>query len=476
MLPGNRSPPAVADACGKDGEKTMPMAPGERLTGSPLSRRTLLRGAAAAAGLGVLGAGAGCSSPVVSGLTAAREDQGTVDFWNLFGGGDGLRMQQMLDVFRQQNQNIGLSAVTLAWGNPYYTKLSLATLGEKPPDVAIAHLTRMKTMVSAGLLEELRPEDLARYDISADKFTKRTWEAGLVNGRAFAIPLDTHPFVTFYNTDICGQAGLLDGNGQLKPIESEEGLVDALRRAKQVTGTYGGVVAFSSEIATPWRMFLSLYGQLGGEMLADNGKRVVIDDEKANRVLTFMRSLTSQQLLAPNADYQGSIAMFANGDTGFLFQGEWEISTFQTAKMPFGMTLFPNVYGGDRYACQADSHTLILPKQPTADPARLDRSLRFIRSMLDQSKTWAEGGHVPSWLPFRDSPEFAAMKPQSNYASAAESAVYDPPGWYSGSGSTFEIVTGSSIGGVLAGQLTPEAAITQMRTKLENLAGTASPI
>src|ERR1700712_3322171 len=120
----------------------------------PVSRRSLLRGAA---GLGVA-ALAGCSSPVVAGLADTPVAPGTVDYWNLFGGGDGIRMQQMEDGYRASHRGTPLQAVTLAWGNPYYTKLSLATVGQKPPDVAVSHLTRMKTMVQAGLLQELRSE------------------------------------------------------------------------------------------------------------------------------------------------------------------------------------------------------------------------------------------------------------------------------------------------------------------------------
>jgi multiple sugar transport system substrate-binding protein len=83
---------------------------------------------------------------------------------------------------------------------------------------------------------------------------------------------------------------------------------------------------------------------------------------------------------------------------------------------------------------------------------------------------------VPTWLPFRDSPEYQAMTPQSNYAAAADSALYDPDGWYSGSGSNFEIVTGSAISTVLAGQQSPAGALAQMHRQLRNLSTTASPI
>ena len=437
-----------------------------------VSRRTFLMGAS----LGVGATLAGCSAPVLSGLSVRSAPSGALDYWNLFGGGDGVRMNQMLDRFRVLNPAIELDAVTLAWGNPYYTKLSLATLGQKPPDVAISHLTRMKTLVAADLLEELRLEDLARFGITPDKLDRTAWETGLVNGKAYAIPLDTHPFVMFYNTDVCRQAGLLDSDGRLVPLDGEDKFIDAMRRAKQVTGRYGGVIAINNDTSTNWRVFQSLYSQLGGRMLADEGRRVVIDEPKAIEVLSFLRSWTADGLFPPAADYQGAIAAFAEGQSGFYFQGEWEISTFQTAKMPFSMTPFPNIYGGDQYAVQADSHTLVIPKQPRDDRERLDRSLTLIKSLLEQSRTWAEGGHVPAWLPFRESAEYQSMTPQSYYAAAAEAAAYDPQAWYSGSGSIFEIITGSAIAGVLGLRQSPAGAVAQMRAGLSELADTAPPV
>jgi multiple sugar transport system substrate-binding protein len=438
----------------------------------PVSRRSLLRGVA---GLGVV-ALAGCSSPVMAGLADTPVDPGTVDYWNLFGGGDGVRMQQMEDGYRSSHPGTPLQAVTLAWGNPYYTKLSLATVGQKPPDVAVSHLTRMKTLVQAGLLQELRPADLARHGMTPDQFNERAWQAGLVDGKAYAIPLDTHPLVLFYNTKICEQAGLLDGAGNLTPIKGPQAFLDALTKIQKVTGQYGATHGINSDAASPWRVFQTFYSQLGGQVLADNGTRLVLDDAKAKQVLSYLRTLTVERKVMPGSiDYQGAIALFASGAAGFHINGEWEITTFQTAKMPFSMTLVPNVFGGT-YAVQADSHTLVLPKWPGADPAKLDRSLDFARSLLDQSMTWAQGGHVPAWQPTARSAEYRKLTPQSNYASAADAAVYDPAGWYSGSGSDFEILMSSSVGAVEAGQMSVDDAIAQMRSKIKALAGAASPI
>src|SRR5438045_9286014 len=125
-----------------------------------VSRRTVLKGAFA--GLGAVSLAA-CSSPLGAGIAGTQLDPGTIAYWNLFGGGDGVRMQQMEDGYRKANPKTSLQAVTLAWGNPYYTKLALATVGAKPPNVAVSHLTRMKTLQAAALLQELHPADLPRH-------------------------------------------------------------------------------------------------------------------------------------------------------------------------------------------------------------------------------------------------------------------------------------------------------------------------
>lgn len=436
------------------------------------SRRGLLRGA------GLLGAGVGlsaCGSTVASGVTGAGDAPDTLTYWNLFSGGDGTRMVAMEDAYTKAHPDIDLSSVTLTWGNPYYTKLSLATVGKRPPDVAISHLTRARTLARAGLLEPLDEAELARHGMTKDKFTPSAWEHAHFDGKLYAIPLDTHPFVLFYRTDICKKAGLLGKDGLLKPIDGPEGMLDAFKATAKVTGGPGAVMPITADPSTCWRIFNSLYGQQGGQVLADNGTKLVIDDDKAVATLQFLRKLTSTGLLPGANDYNGATAAFAAGKAGFYLNGEWEITTFQTAKSPFSMTRFPHVFDG-KYACFADSHTFVLPKNPSADADRRNLSLSFVRYMLGQSIIWAQGGHIPAWLPIQDSQKYHDLKPQADYANAAEGARYDPDGWYSGSGSDFENITGFSTQAVLAGQKSPAAGLKQMRSKLETYVKTRSPI
>ena len=452
--------------------KSFPLRSSQRIR-PPMTRRHFLRNSLLATGGLTL---AGCGTPLGAGFTGTKVAPGTVDYWDLFGGGDGVRMQEMLQEF-EDSQDLGLKAVTLAWGNPYYTKLSLATLGGRPPDVAVSHLSRVPTLVEAGLLQALDPGTMADFDMPAENFEPIAWDKATVGDATYAVPLDTHPFVLFYNTDICKEAGLLDSDDQLVSMDGPDAFIEALGKAKEVTGSWGGVCAINDDTATNWRIFQSLYSQLGGEILANDGTEVVIDDDKAMQVMEYVKRLSVDEELMPSSiDYGGAVALFASGDAGFFMQGEWEITTFQTAEMPFSMTLFPNVFGGDTYSCQADSHTLIIPSVSDEDPDRTDRALTLIKSLLDQSQTWAEGGHVPLWLPFQESEEYRKMQPQSNYAAAAETAAYDPPAWYSGSGSNFEIEIGTAVATVRAGQAEPETAIEQMRNGLTTFADTPSPV
>lgn len=441
------------------------------------SRRGFLSGAMAAGGLAAAGGLSGCGSPLAAGLAGTPLNPGTVTFWNLFGGGDGERLTGMLDQYRQGNGgSSSLQAATFAWGNPYYTKVSLATLGDKPPDVAVAHLTRSQNLANAGLLEPITEEMLGLVGLSSSDFTQSVWENQKVDGTSYAIPLDTHPFVLFYNKAVCEQAGLLTGDGKLVEIVGVEQWEAALTAAKEVTGEFAVAYSNVADFATPWRMFQTLYQQHAGAtpFLGSGGAELTVDEGLALETLAYIQRMSQQEWLPRAVDYAGAQTLMFNGQSAFYLQGEWEITTAQGIEgLDFGMAPVPQLF--DRPAAQADSHTFVLPATERT-PEQLQLAMGFVRSMLDQSLAWAEGGHVPAYLPTLESEEYAALTPQSDYASAAEFAVYDEPAWYSGSGSTFESTVGAQIGLVQQQLASPEQAMATIREQLDVYLSTPSPL
>ncbi len=445
--------------------------------GRAVSRRTLLRSAAfATAGLGAVSALGGCGSPLAAGLAGAALDPGTVTFWNLFGGGDGARLQVMLDAYQATHGPSSLTASTFAWGDPYYSKLTLATVGNKAPSVAVSHLTRMQNLAAADLLTPITEDMLSSVGLAASDFNQNAWSNQKRDGRNYAIPLDTHPFVLFYNVDVCRKAGLLTSDGALKPIEGQQEWEAALDAAKKATGAYAVAVSNVGDYATPWRLFQTLYSQMDGStpFLGDAGKSLTVNDDLAVKTLAYIERMSSKGWMPKAADYGGAESMLFTGKAAFYLEGEWELTTAQAVKgFKFGMAPIPQLF--DKKAAQADSHTFVLPKQDRT-PEQTARDMGFIKFMVGQSLTWAQGGHIPAYLPTLDSAAYKALEPQASYASVADYTVYDALAWYSGSGSSFENIVGSQIALVQQGLASPGTALSSIRTQLGPYLSAANPL
>ena len=199
----------------------------------------------------------------------------------------------------------------------------------------------------------------------------------------------------------------------------------------------------------------------------------MLDPAKATKVLQFMAELTSSKVAPPSAAYPDSVSLFSSGKAAFLWNGDWEATTFQTAKMNFDMTLFPNIFGTN--ATQADSHSFVVPRQRNMSSDRLDAILTFISFMLKDSLVWAQGGHIPAYLPVATSSVYKNLSPQSHYAAEAKYVTYDPNAWWSGSASQMETDAASYFQAVLLGKSSPAKAISEFHDDLQKLINTPQP-
>jgi multiple sugar transport system substrate-binding protein len=452
--------------------------PGAAPGGRSPSRRDLLRLSGA---LAVAGLTAGCRSPILSNLTGSQPATADVIYWHLFGGGDGANMATMVaDV--ERSSGLSVEATLLSWGNPYYTKLALAASSGRPPDVAISHLSRLPLLAQAGLVESVDEAGLTNAGLTADKFTPRAWSKATIDGTTYAVPLDTHPFVMFYNRDLARKAGLLDDTGKLKPMSGRQDFLDAITAMKQAGGEYGAISSNTADPATTWRFFMTIYSGLAGPVVEDQGTRVTLDRSAAEETFAFMQELTIGKKLMPgNATITTVSTLFGQGRAGFLFDGEWQIPTYAGVNLPSGKPLdfdvvpFPAILGSDPKS-YADSHSLIIPQASGRSAGRAHAAVTFVKGLLEDSLVWASGGHVPAWLPTQQSKQFRQMKPQSNYVRAAFDAVYDPPAWYTGAGSDFQNSMGAVITKVLAGQTGPTSAVSEMADSLQSYAAAKPPV
>ena len=434
------------------------------------SRRQLIVGGAAALGGAFLVGGlSGCAPQVASA-------GGIIDlkYWNLLSGGDGIRMTELVREAEETGDGFDVTATVLAWGQPYYTKLAMASVGGRAPDVAVMHAARVPGFAPGGLLDAWDLDVLAELGVTQADFEPRVWDKGVVDGKLYSIALDSHPFVMMYNTDIARQAGLLGDDGQLAPIDSPDAFADAMRAMQQVTGAHGLSYGYLGDGTQMWRLFYTLYKQMGGDMELPTGGQVVYDRDKALAALEFIRSLLDGTIATPSADIGNAIAEFAGGKSGAIFTGVWELPTFQTAKLPFDAMPIPTLFGTP--ASFADSHAFVLPHQSAPDPEKRRKSYEFVTDLLKNSLQWAGAGHIPAYKPVIDSPQYAELLPQAHYAYAAEQIEYDPVAYFTGSGSDFQTFFGENMQNVLLGRLDPAAGLDAFIAKIDALLAKPNPL
>jgi len=430
-----------------------------------LSRRQFLTASSLAAGAALL---AGCApGPAIGDSTQ------TLQFWHLLSGGDGVTMSSLLDGVNKAQDAYRIRPTVLAWGTPYYTKLAMAGAGGRAPDVAIMHATRVNGWAPGGLLDDWDLDRLAELGVDESAFPAPIWEKGFVGDRLFSIALDAHPFVLMFNTDVCDAAGVLDTDGRLLETTSPEEFLDQLRTVSGSAEGHALSYGYLGDGAQMWRLFYGLYAQHGLAMELPVGGKAVIDKDAAVESLTFMQSLLDGEIAAAQNDYGSAIAEFATGKSGMLMTGVWELRTMQNAGLPFDATMIPTLYGTP--AVYADSHSFVLPHQANADETKRDLTYQFVADVLKGSFDWAEAGHIPAFLPVTESPEYADLIPQSNYAEAAEHVVYDPAAWFTGSGSSVQEDFGAAVQGVLLSGDDPAAAVDRFEARVNTMLAQPNP-
>jgi multiple sugar transport system substrate-binding protein len=309
------------------------------------------------------------------------------------------------------------------------------------------HATRTLGWAPGGLLDEWDLDKLASLGVSEDTFSAPIWEKGRIDGKQMSIALDAHPFVLFYNTDICGEAGVLDSDGQLKSVSSPAEFLDMLRAVAAASGGHALSYGYLGDGAQMWRLFYTLYSQHGTEMEMPLGGTAGVDRAAAVESLEFMQQLLDGEIAAAQSDYGTAVAEFSTGKSGLFLSGVWELRTMQDAGIPFDMTMIPTLYGTP--SVYADSHSFVLPHQATPDQDKRDLTYRFVADLLKNSLGWAEAGHIPAYLPVTQSAEYGELVPQAHYADATQYVTYDPPAWFTGSGSNFQGDFGGAVQPVL---------------------------
>lgn len=348
-----------------------------------------------------------------------------LSYWTLFSGGEGDYMATMVTQFNAEHPNIKIVEMRVKW-EEYYPKLMTAMVAKSAPDVAIMHTATLTDFASKNVLNPVDVEKLS----NVDDFVPGIFAGGKYNGVQYAIPIDTHPLVLYYNKKVLEAAGLVDDQGNpLIPKNGDE-LLKYARQVKEKTGKWG----LSMEVLgyMPFRWWYSLLNQQGGSLLDKDGKAVAFNDEKGLTALEYIKQFTDEKLTPNNVGYGDSETTFTVGESGYHINGVWAMGAYVLIDNPnfdFGVTLLPQVF--DKPAAWGDSHNIVFPIQKIPDEKKLEASFIFADWISAHSLEWAKAGHLPIRKSVQESQEFKSMKYRSDYVETANFVAYPPSviGW-----------------------------------------------
>ncbi len=398
----------------------------------------------------------------------------TVVWWDFLSGGDGVRMKKLIEDFNAEHAGtITIEATTLEWGVPFYTKVQTAAAVGEAPDIMTYHASRIPLAVSQGILQEITPDDFAAMGMGQADFAPALWDAVTSDGKQYAVPLDTHPIVLYYNKDILGKAGLLDADGNPAGLNGIAEFQAAMKKTQEA-GAKWGIAGTTSDGNFMFRTIYSLMGQQDGELMTDGEFLAGDNAQKLQNALQVLADWTTGGFQSPYTDYPSAVALFTSGEAAMMINGVWEVPTMTDLHaagklFEWGAIELPVMFAHP--STYADSHTFAIPANQGTDmsPEKRAAVLEAISWIDKHSLFWATAGHIPAYGPVTASAEYMAMEPNASYSPLTANMIFDPKSPLAGvAGPIFDIMSTYFVP-TLNGELDPAEAVVSIKDELNNM-------
>ncbi|NGM67771.1 extracellular solute-binding protein [Natronolimnobius sp. AArcel1] len=335
-----------------------------------VSRRRLLQ-VTGAAGLTSV---AGCT-----GYLGSAQDG--VEYWTLFGGGDGDVMEEMVDEINDGDEyDLRINRQRVPW-DEHYGRLYTSMVGGNPPDVAVMHSRMMRDYE-----ESLVPMTDA---IGTDPYLDEVAQGGIVDGEQLAVPLDTHPFGLYYNKEIFEEAGL----DPEEPPNTPERFQEAADAIVEETDYYAFEYPDGEFHAETMRMLL--HGR-GGELLTDDYEPG-FDTDDGLAVVQEMHDWVHEHEWT-HVDPGSGWDAWNRGEVGMMIEGTWHVTVVREAGFDFGLAEPFVMPDADDPVTLGDSHMLIIPESDERTDAQLENALETVRLLSQEfNDRWGyDAGHLPA--------------------------------------------------------------------------------
>jgi multiple sugar transport system substrate-binding protein len=342
-------------------------------------------------------------------------------FWTLFTGGDGEFFDAMIKDFNASQSEIVMKSDTVKFTD-YYTKLTAALAARTAPDVVVCHASNLVNYVPNKVFLPL-DSYIKKAGVNLSDFEAAALAGCTFNGKTYALPLDVHPLIMYYNKDLLKQAGIAKA-----PTTYGEVLADA-KLVQEKTDAIG--IACDDATATYkaytfTRVFMSYLKQQGKAFLNADNNKANFNNEAGAKAYQLICDMVNKDGVTPKGlDYDSSVADFKLGKAAFHFNGVWATGSFEGQEgLDFAAVPFPSAFGTN--ASWTDSHTFAVPDQRKLDQQKVVAVVKFMDWMTSHGEMWAKAGHIPTRKSVVAKAEFQGLAHRKDYAAAAK-YVFTPP-------------------------------------------------
>lgn len=403
----------------------------------------------------------GSASAPASSQAASADNAGSaveITFWNMFGGGEGDFVDQIIKGFNDSQKEVFVKQLRLE-SNEYYAKLGTALSSGKGPDVAVAHVDRISPFVKAKQIVPV--DDLASkvgFDLS--QITASNLQSVTYDGKPYAVPLDTHFHMFYYNKDLLKKADMLKEDGTPKLGElTPEGFEKTLA---QIQSKVPDIQALA--VNTPYfqEPFLNLYYEAGGDILNADMTKAAINNDKALSVLKFYMDVYKNKYADLND--KNPWDSFSNGKAAFWFGGVWEAGVLLgDASKNIGAMPLPPIFGSQTH--WASSHLLVVPSYVSAE--KQEASAKFMKYFSEVGgSTWGKAGHVPANANVTASDEYKSLPYRDQFIEAQKTVKFAPQ---TDKYTTIVTTIAESLQNIIFGSESPEDGLKDMEKQINEV-------
>lgn len=330
-------------------------------------------------------------------------------------------MLRMVQRFNAANPDIQVIMQRMDWAT-YYNKLFVAGLGGRAPEVFILQTHSVPRFAQASFVRPVDDLTADRRGLDIGDIDANVWQAVSVAGKHYGVPLDVWPMGMYYNRKLFREAGIVDARGEPKPPTDRAEFLDAIRRLTKPAA--GGKPAQWGFVFTNFESNVyTIMQQFGGEFFSAGNERCVVNNPKNVEALQLCVDIIRKERCAPPPENFDAWIGFRQGTAAIAFEGIYMLADLQKQKdLDFGGAPTPLL--GKRRAVWAGSHNVCL--RADLQGADLDAAWRFTTFLSNNSLDWAQGGQVPVRKSLRETPRFAGMEVQSQFAREIPYAVYLP--------------------------------------------------